>query len=98
MTQSISILMPSGAMSIPKTHKPTLTTKYNAVGMSFLVTDKGPIFTPDTILAHAAAYAKIMKTWPDFEAWIVLFEDEREISREHIQTDTAEAKDGVSEG
>jgi hypothetical protein len=86
MTQSIAILMPSGALSIPKTHKPTLKTKYNAVGTGFYNVDKGPEFTPASVLVHAAAYTKIMKSWPNFEAWIVLFEDGIEITRQHIKT------------
>jgi len=86
MTQSIAILMPSGALSIPKTHRPSLVMKYNALGLGFFNVDKGPEFTPDTILVHAAAYAKIMKSWPNFEAWIVLFEDGLETSRQHIKT------------
>lgn len=40
----------------------------------------------EAALKLAAAYTRQMKEWPDFEAWIVLEEDNKEISREHIRT------------
>ena len=86
MTQSIAILMPSGALSIPKTHRPILSTRRNAVGASYQIVDNGSEFNADTILLHAAAYAKEMRRWTDFEAWIILYEDGLETSRQHIKT------------
>ena len=33
-----------------------------------------------------ASWTNQMKVWSRFEAWLVLFEDNKEISREHIKT------------
>ena len=34
----------------------------------------------------AISWASQMKSWKGFEAWLLLIEDNKEISREHIRT------------
>jgi hypothetical protein len=40
----------------------------------------------DDVIRVATAFTKQMKTWSAFEAWLVISEDEKEISKEHIKT------------
>lgn len=47
---------------------------------------KDKALTDESILELLGIYTKQMKQWLDFEAYIVLFEDNHEISREHIKT------------
>lgn len=84
---SIAIRMPSGAMSIPRTHEVKLVTRMALMtGQPFLCMGNGPEFTQDTIMKHAASLIRQMKAWSDFEAWVILFEEDVEMSREHIKT------------
>lgn len=82
---AIAIEMPCGAVSRPRTHKSKLITK-NVNGTQFLFTGEGDKFTSSTILIEAASYISQMKVWSNFEAYVLLFEDGKEIGREHVKT------------
>jgi hypothetical protein len=41
--------------------------------------------TDEEALRLIADFVRQMKEWPGYEAWVLLFEDGKEISREHVK-------------
>ena len=83
---SIAMEMPSGATSIPKRKWPIPVERIDSRGQKFWIVGKGPDLTDETALALVARYTNEMKSWNTYEGWIVLFENGKEISREHVRT------------
>jgi hypothetical protein len=42
--------------------------------------------TEEEAIAVAISFKSQMQGWHDFEAWLLLLEDDKEISRDHIST------------
>jgi len=82
---AISIEMPGGSVSKPRSH--TLHCEWVTLnGRSFRLVSKGKDFDEDLIAKELHHLSAIMRSWPDFEAYICILEDGVRISREHIKT------------
>jgi len=83
----ICIEMPSGAQSIHHDNALKLIQGIRKDGVFWYVSRVEPL-TEDSIQAYTHKLRDVMLDWPDFKASIVLFEDDVEISRIHIDTHT----------
>ena len=83
---SICIRMPSGSSSKPRNYlfQCPWVILPNGMRTRLVMSDKK--FDDDSAAHEIKVMATEMKQWPDFEARIVLFEDDVEISSEHIKT------------
>lgn len=80
---SFYIAMPSGMNGQPRSH--SLHADWVTInGRTFRLISKGKDFDEDSIVKEIKHIGAILRSWPGFEAHIVLLEDGVEMSREHI--------------
>ncbi len=80
---SFYIAMPGGTRSQPRSH--SLHVNWVTINnRTFRLIVKEKDFDEDSLMKEVKHISAILRSWPGFEAYIILLEDDVEISREHI--------------